>query len=240
MSWPVDGEAVGGLCSVEGCERLHHARGFCNSHYQRWLSKPVVRKAGKWAGAVCGADGCDLPVQSVGFCHKHYQRWKAHGDPLVTLPRGNVAGSKHRSKWAEVVCLAADCDLQASTRGCCEQHYYRLVRYGDPNYVKPLGVAKRRVQRGGYVAVYQGLGKRRILEHRLVMQEALGRPLLPTENVHHVNGVTSDNRLANLELWDKSQPSGQRVEDKVAWAREILARYGDEFMQPRMRFEFKD
>ena len=60
------------------------------------------------------------------------------------------------------------------------------------------------------------------------MSEHLGRPLLPTENVHHVNGVRSDNRLENLELWSRSQPAGQRVVDLVAWAREILATYESE------------
>jgi hypothetical protein len=63
------------------------------------------------------------------------------------------------------------------------------------------------------------------MEHRIVMEQALGRELYPDENVHHLNGVRNDNRLENLELWTTSQPSGQRVEDKIAWAMGLLRRY---------------
>ena len=65
-----------------------------------------------------------------------------------------------------------------------------------------------------------------VLEHVKIMTEMLGRPLVKGENVHHKNGVRDDNRPENLELWVTSQPYGQRPEDLVAWAKEIINRYG--------------
>lgn len=88
---------------------------------------------------------------------------------------------------------------------------------------------------GGYVKVFKpdhpnAQGKGYVLEHLYAMSEYLGRKIdiAGGENVHHRNGVKDDNTLSNLELWSKSQPSGQRVVDKLAWARQLIEQYRDE------------
>lgn len=60
------------------------------------------------------------------------------------------------------------------------------------------------------------------------MEEYLGRSLSAHETVHHKNGMRNDNRLENLEIWDTRHPKGQRVDDKVEWAIEILREYAPE------------
>lgn len=100
-------------------------------------------------------------------------------------------------------------------------HALRVRRKGDAGRAEKLPSGKPssgvRRSREGYVTVKVPGVRAWQLQHRLVMERILGRPLYALENVHHKNGIRHDNRPENLELWVKPQPIGQRAEDLVAW-----------------------
>lgn len=52
----------------------------------------------------------------------------------------------------------------------------------------------------GYVEgrIWQGETQIRVKQHRHVVEKSIGRKLLPNEDVHHINGLKSDNRIENL------------------------------------------
>lgn len=64
-----------------------------------------------------------------------------------------------------------------------------------------------------------------VMIHRYKMAVKLNRPLTKDEVVHHIDGNKQNNTIENLELWNKSHPSGQRVKDKLQWAKEFLKKY---------------
>ena len=65
----------------------------------------------------------------------------------------------------------------------------------------PVKLTGRRwVDHRGYVRLAAEPPLGWIYEHRYVMQQKLGRRILPTEAVHHKNHDRQDNRPENLEL----------------------------------------
>lgn len=97
------------------------------------------------------------------------------------------------------------------------------VKLNQPGSTHPAWKGGRRLNGKGYMHVRVD-GKSH-LEHRLVMEAMLGRKLLDSEHVHHVNGIRDDNRPENLELWAKPHPYGQRMPDVIAHAIDTLKRY---------------
>lgn len=218
-------------CSIEGCSKDAHRTGLCNGHYlkKRRYGDPLggswtwgEPRPRKYGDAPCSVEGCERVAEVLAMCKLHWQRQHNTGEvgPPGLKPRGKDVAA----------CAVEGCERpEPYIKGMCSLHYHRRLKTGD---VGPASIKIARPGEGHLTTRgYRWVAGRP--EHRVLMEANLGRPLLRSESVHHINGDRADNRIENLELWSSSQPSGQRAVDKLRWAREILALYG-EFEQLRL------
>jgi hypothetical protein len=205
------------ICEVDNCDRAVVARGVCRRHYAR-LQRTGTLEARPWQRqAQCTVEGCGKDAWSGGLCEMHRWRVREHGEPGPPEP----VNKRRRTERAP--CSVEGCERPRKGRLYCHLHTERVRRTGSPGTVEPMFV-KGRVKPGkaGYVRLTMPDG-RRVLEHVLVKEQELGRRLVDGENVHHKNGIKSDNDPGNLELWLVMQPTGQRVTDLMAYIAEYHA-----------------
>lgn len=173
---------------------------------------------------ICGVSSCDRRVKAKGYCNAHYQRFHATGSASPDKPIQKPVRVNHGP------CRIEGCEKPSHSRGLCGMHYFRLRKHGSTDEPPSRKRSDSWITANGYKAMYMpghpmANTAGAVLQHRIVMAEALGRNLLPQETVHHINGIRTDNRIENLELWASSHPPGQRVDQLVEWAVSLLKTY---------------
>ena len=210
------------VCEADDCDRSVYARGLCGRHYKQVQRHGSVRP--DQGPRTCAVEGCSRQAVTRGWCHGHYLRWRRTGRLDPDRPLGRPQ---------RTLCSVPGCSQRMHGRDLCRTHLRRLAVLGDPAPDVPVRTPG---EEGWVTHGYRGVvvpedlrsltgGNAHALEHRLVMAVLLGRALVDGESVHHRNGDRLDNRPENLELWSSRQPAGQRAEDKLAFAYELLALY---------------
>jgi len=128
---------------------------------------------------------------------------------IIIHPRGNLGKITKNPKRVTIIC--AECKnpfkvypSRKNKARCCShkcQSIYMSKKWSGEKHPQWTG---GRWKNHGYIYIHSpnhpfnssGYCK----EHRLVMEKHLGRYLSRKEIIHHLNGITDDNRLENLAL----------------------------------------
>lgn len=82
------------------------------------------------------------------------------------------------------------------------------------------------MENGYLVEHHKGYNKKgNAKQHRMIVEEYIGRKLEPYEVVHHINGVKTDNRIENLQVMTASEHASLHRREEKANGKHLFGGY---------------
>lgn len=138
----------------------------------------------------CNAIDCCRNSVALGLCLMHYKRKRKHGDENFVFKYTNQKNNK---------CSVDGCNKKVVAVKMCVRHYTSLKKYGDAIEVD------NRLNRSNEYRKKWGrfFYKKGNTEHRYNLAIHIGRPLLKSEHVHHIDLDKWNNEIDNLYVCDQ-------------------------------------
>lgn len=224
-------------CQVDGCDRKTQSNGYCGAHYRRMKKSGVV-------GAAYVRDPRGIPALrskerktitlNCEQCEKEFTVGHAVAHTKGVLTRKYCSGECQRSAKAVAIptYTCASCGkITARHKGGSGGYNYNQRYCSKACQHKSLNKGGY-IHHSGYKIIH--VDGRRIEEHRYVMEQKLGRRLLPNETVHHRDASKTNNAPENLELWSSRHCRGARVIDQIRWAAALMRQYPEAMAEEKL------
>jgi endogenous inhibitor of DNA gyrase (YacG/DUF329 family) len=192
------------VCEECGAEKRSYPsqpRRFCSQRCRSlWFAKHTKMPTKPRRGTTVPCESCGAPLyRSQGAKDKRFCS-------RACLAASQRKGVERRCEGCgEAIYVVPSMGVRRFCNRACFEHH-RRKRSGTGRTHNGREVIR---DHSGYLRIWEpdhpAANQGRVLEHRWVIEQAIGRFLTSDEHVHHLNGVKDDNRLENLQVMDAQE-----------------------------------
>lgn len=175
------------FCTVEGCNRKHSAKGFCNIHYRKYKYDTNLLTGCK----KCTIYGCDRNYYAKDLCRKHYALSLRNGKPEKKAHQCKYPGCKN-------TCIINDyCSVHKSKADTRLKHGLPVTTSWSE-----LFSGERNPRWSGGNSDYQNHGEMKRIRKQIIIDRGGKCEFCGGEGsqVHHLDGSKDNHNPKNLIL----------------------------------------
>lgn len=147
-----------------------------------------------------------LHIKNCVICNVKFGTYNIYVKLCSKICKSKLNGLQKRNGYFRIckICkISFYCKPSEDRRGCIRSYCSKECQFSN----KKLGLPNNQyLAHDGYIVCGKTKDNRKQIKlHRVIMEEHIGRILLPTEIVHHINEDKLDNRLENLQIVTRSE-----------------------------------